>query len=720
MKNSLFKRAVAAAAAVPLALTQCLTYSSFAVSTDAVKVAEDAIKADASADTSITLEKLCYIAPDDADQISDWNILAASALSNVVATGNATGTLDTAKLVEIATSYAGSYSDIVAAMASQVKDVTYEISDANDITITAKVDNVTEALQSDVNRSLGNNAKELAEKYNAPELADIDYTKVDISGEIKVTIKGSELDLGTEVTVDAEFTSAEGDTYTAYDAIKTYALGKLEELRQVAYDAIDSVDGIDNAAAKADVDEAIDSYVKLFNRAANGIDKALGLEKSKTGTDVPTLIQAASALIQKKFNKTINGSTATEVLTSDKAGDAYTEALAQLNAVASPYTVDIDAASLGAFLDSLENVDFTLTGGVATLTGEFDDAEQEDVKAYVEEQGNIFVDSYKVLTGIVDFNGAKTADASSVSVEIKRILVTDTTDTTTTTTSDTTTTTTSDTTTTTTSDTTTTTTSDTTTTTTSTTSYELETVIDTYYVTANTNYAFYLSLEEEFDTAQVSNPVLHIVYAQGYTNEDGEFVTVSMLPEETVDLSASISFGDKTPANTYDEGRDDGFDYDVPVVYTGETITASTGEVILSAGDTLKDESGNDLTVEVYIGLKGDTDLNNVVDGRDASATLTYYAKQSTGGTPDTTILSYNELGNVGPATIYEQFSAFLSDVSKSELEAGVTRSSSKAERTIDGRDASAILTYYAKQSVDTYRDYTESQLWDLVLGSNS
>ena len=44
MKNSLFKRVAAAAAAVPLALTQCLTFSSVAAENDAVQIVGNTVQ----------------------------------------------------------------------------------------------------------------------------------------------------------------------------------------------------------------------------------------------------------------------------------------------------------------------------------------------------------------------------------------------------------------------------------------------------------------------------------------------------------------------------------------------------------------------------------------------------------------------------------------------------------------------------------------------------
>ncbi len=763
MKNSLFKRAVAAVATVPLALTQCLTCTSFAASTDAVKVTGDAIKAEASADTSVTLDNMLYIAPDDADQKSDWNLTLSSALDKIVSNGNTTGTLDVTGLANVLASRAGQYSDLAKAMLAQVEGVAYRVTDDGDILVAAKVNNLAAALQSDVNKALGKRVKELADKYNAPELANIDFAKVDISGTVEVTIKTSELAGGTKFTVDVAFAAEDGKTYTVYDAINTYAAGKLAELKNTAYTTIDSIDGIDKDAVKADVDAAMAEYVNMFNTATKNLGKVFTANRSKADTNVAGLISAAKDYLKKNYNKTFTGSTASEVLATNTVGGLYNNALAQINAAASPYTVDVDAATLGAFLDSLTNVDYSIAGGVGSLSGRFEDAEKEAVKAYVEAQGNVFVDSYKEITGVVDFGGIKAADASSVSVEVKRILVTETTTTTTTsdtttttstTTADTTTsttdtttstTTTADTTTsttdttTTTADTTTsttdttTTTADTTTsttdtttsttttasdttTTTTTTTTNVVTSVSTYYVTADTDYAFYLNTEETFSEEQVKNAKVHVSYVDVTTDEEGNVVSVGEPVEEDIDI-ANIGFGDATPENTYVADRTDGFDYDVTLTYEGEDITAPDGTVLLANGAALANEAGEEITVKAYIGVKGDANLDNKVDAVDASAILTYYANLLTGQSAEETVLSTSQLAKNDP--VYEQFAAFLADVNAPLSDRAKTKEDRGTE--LNSIDSSYILTFVADRAAtenEKYNTLTDKELWDLVLGN--
>ena len=65
--------------------------------------------------------------------------------------------------------------------------------------------------------------------------------------------------------------------------------------------------------------------------------------------------------------------------------------------------------------------------------------------------------------------------------------------------------------------------------------------------------------------------------------------------------------------------------------------------------------------------IMGDVDDNRIIDGRDATAILTSYAKTSVGGK--------------------EEVDSILADFNYDGI--------------VDGRDASAVLSYYAKSSVN-------------------
>ena len=88
----------------------------------------------------------------------------------------------------------------------------------------------------------------------------------------------------------------------------------------------------------------------------------------------------------------------------------------------------------------------------------------------------------------------------------------------------------------------------------------------------------------------------------------------------------------------------------------------------------------------VYIGVKGDADLNGSVDVQDAVAILTYYAKASAGQEN----VAFNEDENLN------KFVFFLADVD-TESKAGINNGS----ELISIQDGVNVLTFYAKKSAN-------------------
>jgi len=810
MKNSLFKRVAAAAAAVPLALTQCLTFSSVAAENDAVQIVGNTVQ-DGAAQT-VSLESLLYIPANKTE--STWNVTGSAALAKMVGTK---GSINNAKILDLVKYVPANYREAAKAALEDyvlVNPVTYEVTADKNIVLKATVSQPN--FNGNWANTPGKALSDLAKAYNAPELNTVDFSSVKVGGDLVVTIKTSKLDEGTTVPVEVVYKTADGDIY-AGDFAK-FANDKLTELENIAKKAIE------NEVAAQYAKEATDKFLAktaLIRDKINKAEKALDQALTKQA-DYKSISEAADAankfLAKKNINKKVPSSAA-EVAAKETVKKYYDAAVKKASAKAD---IQITAEQLGAFVDSLTSktltdsegnefataFDINLNNGKATLVGAFEDAEAADVQKWVESKGYAYVGSYKKLTGTVDFTGIKTADTASVDVQIERILVTETTTTTTTTTDDgsTTTTTTDDgstttttsttddgsTTTTTTDDGSTTTTTSTTddgsttsttsttddgsttsttsttddgsttsttsttddgsttsttsttddgsttsttsttddgsttsttsttddgsttsttsttddgsTTTTTTTTNTVTSAVKTQYVEIESVDGFYFNTEDKFDTAQIKKAVLHTVYNEGYTGDDGVAVVLREYESEPVDITAELTFGDATPANTY-KAVENKFDYEIPVYYNNAT---------------LKDAEGNDATVTVYIGLKGDTDLNNIVDGRDATATLNYYAATSTDGKDATTVaLSPSTLVSGNPESVYDDFAAFLSDV---KVDAGkeLTRFAKKAERLVDGRDASSILTFYAKSSVDQYKDMAANKpndLWDIVTG---
>ena len=802
MKNSLFKRAVATVATVPLALTQSLTCS-FAATDVTVPTA---VAATESSDNSFTLNTLLHIAPDDSDQYSDWNYNVSNALDTLYTKGKNKGTLDAAKLFDSVSSYAGQYEDIAKAVIAKVTDANYEIKKNGDIILTAKVDDVAEALSENVGNSLGKLAQDLADKYNAPELANIDFKSVKISGSVKVTVESSRLAAGTKVPVSFEYTPDETKKPLGPEATVKYAKEKLAELKQKAYDAIEEVkDHVDVTAAKKDVDSNVARYEKALNKASNAFDRFLNANKEGKFDSVAKLIERVNNWNQlTKRNKQIPANGAA-IAANEKVQKYFTKAKNFFNNHAAPYTLDVEAKDLGEFADKLYGIDTGLTKGQGTFIANFPEDEFEALDAYFAEKGEEVdhENTYKQL--IINVDGSKIKESGfTVNVKVKRILVTKPIETTTTTTTEETTTTTTteettssttteDVTSTTTTDeetttstttedvtsstttdeetTSSTTTEDVTDTTTSTTSTDTTSVTETDVTTTtalkvslikgfkpyvdNTNadpdkrgfsakYGFYTQIDKEFSKDQVDKLDLKIRYTREVL-DNGKVKEVDVV--KTLSVLDKFNYGDATPQNKFDL-KNKTFKYEGTAtkgfsgvkLYASEDIKFSDffddedGIKKLFADGTIEDAVvikkgeafGNDgdadfaepLAVTVYIGVKGDANLDGRMSADDASLTLKYYTQLSDPSKISTGVqLSTNDLakkidadGNKidDPDGIYDNFAAFLVDTNTNYAKVAVPEElnwrvgkrdmfagEGSYKRIADPFDASYVLRYF-------------------------
>ncbi len=895
MKNSLFKRVAATAVALPLALTQCLTVASAAEADDAAFATLAApMVGTAANNNSYTLEKLLRIEPDKT--ISNWN---ESIFGFVYAAGamGVKGNVNPSQFANVIYKNAKGYSDAAKAFLEKcvfVNPMTYEVNDNNDIVIKASVSQPN--FNAYIKNTPGEALNKIADAYNAPALKNVDYSAVKVAVDVTVTIETSKLGEGsTTVPVKAEFKTEEG-TF-GIDGMIDYVRTKLTAVKDAAHAAIKAeVVGAYTDEAIAKYDAEVNKYFTKINAAENALNTAL--TKTTEFTSVSAALTSANNFLTKKNIKkqipTSGAGLAGSSMVAKYAAKAVNTANKKLAATGLDYTLDISAEQVGAFIDSLTSksndaaaTDFKISvnNGVATLVGAFDDAEKDEVAAWVESQGFAYVDSYKKLTGVVDFTGAKDAAASNatVDVQIERILVTDTTTTTTSTTtsSEKTTTTTvsgvstssstetvstssstetvstssstetvstssstetastssstetvstssstetvstssstetvstssstetvstssstetvstssstetvstssstetvstssstetvstssstetvstssstetvstssstetvstssstetvstsSSTETVSTSSSTessstessttesSTTTSSTTTETTPGKTTGMSVAVKSVYVEADTNYAFYLNTDKEFNKSQVKSATLHVVYEKKTWEED---VTGSILNEETTsyeetkDISGSVGFA-TTPAAAFTK-ENDTFLYNITLTYTGETINDADGKAIITTGDSLKVKDGTAATAPAYIGMKGDASLDNIIDARDASAVLAFYATTSTAGHEAKDVILTTNPKVTTPTDVLDEFAAFLCDVKVSESEASRNY---KAVRTIDARDASAILTYYANSSTSEYSQMSidePDKLWNITLG---
>ena len=765
MKNSLFKRAFAVAAAAPLALTQCLTVANAASinNADIAVVANDTVTA---SDKSITLNGeggLAYITPGKEADGKDYYMVGDTALAGLELTADSytitkdstwnetvlgkitseagkKGSFSAQSLLQEAAKRAGNYQEVTEKIIKHVGDVNYSIADNGDITLTCEVTDIVPEFTEGGKKTIGAALLDLAKQYGATELEANDdiFKGVTVAGTFTAVIKGSSLD-DTKIEGTLKFVDDKGKEYKG-TAIADYGLAQLEALKKAAKSEIDEVKdtyGIDVNDAYAQIDDSVSYYEKQLNRVKNWAVKAQSkqTELKEYGTFGEALAAAKASRfgqkVENRFNKEIPAS-GSEIASMDIVNKVYDKIVNQVNNN-SAYTLDITSADLGSFADGLYDITAQLLGGSATFTAKFTDAELDAAKAYIlEEYGLDVQKGYKTIDITADYSAVDKGEAS-VDVKVKRVLeaVTTTTSTTTSTSTESTTTTTStesSTESTTSTSTTEETSSSTTTTTTtddggsSTTSTTKKVVTAAnYYVTAKTG--FYLNIDEEFNKDQIESVYVSIDETELSLGEDGTVVAENVLTKgRGVNITDKVGFGTQTPANVFVKG-DYKFSHEI-VLYATEDI--KDGDTILTAsGAALTNADGSNAITIAYVGVKGDGDLNYMADAKDASLVLVWYAKMSTMDDADARAAEVfsnsdqiTEFDANGERVIREeydknldQFAAFLCDVDNENADNNWY--ALKKARKIDAKDASFILVMYSNASTGTEPN---RQTWNEVL----
>ncbi|MDE5769668.1 MAG: hypothetical protein K2H82_09810, partial [Oscillospiraceae bacterium] len=149
---------------------------------------------------------------------------------------------------------------------------------------------------------------------------------------------------------------------------------------------------------------------------------------------------------------------------------------------------------------------------------------------------------------------------------------------------------------------------------------------------------------------------------------------------------------------------------------TFTTLDAETGELVEKEQkdvDTLYDGSPI-VTGDVYIGVKGDTDLNGTVNAYDAAKDLVYAADFGAGLDPKILTVTSDMITAIQAegeeaATALENFVYFLSDVTDESEDHGETSSildSDKGGEAINAADAAKVLVYTAEFGAGLYPDW--------------
>jgi hypothetical protein len=707
MKNSLFKRAVAAAAAVPLALTQCVTCS-FAAE-EAEDVAVIATAEDTASSKSFTMEKILYIAPDKTE--SEWNLTVKTAIDELYNEGKGSGTISFDKIFDTAVKNARSYKDLAEAGLSNIKDAEYSISPDGDITITIDVDNISESLSDEFLYSLGRLNEKLADKYNDDSLLNIDYSSIDAGGRFTIVIGTSALEDGKTVEANIRFADSDGNVYGTYDEIMQHIVDVIDCYSFAATSAINNsalLTDDQKAAACEDVYTNIGKYYRLVNTAADKVEKFLNY--SHTALSVSEFVADIDAFAGRYTKRNLPESV-TEAVAVNAVKSIFENIVGQINDAAEPYTFDITLDDIASFADNdLKNVEIGSKFGLMKAYGEFADYEANEVAEYVNSQSTVegseyfgkeYVSSYKILRTSLDASELddETSLSGSAFFDVTRVVVTkDKEEETTTTTTTTTIVTDTDETTTTT-----TTTDGEETTTTTTTTEEIETTSTTtttglavknVYVDYEADYGFYSDQDDEFSTDQVQNFEVIVEYDQYYTTDAGMKVSTGT-SDPVIIKDAKFGFA-STPAETYTA---DTFYHDMALVAT-EDITDELGNVLVKAGEGFIKSNGDAANVPVYVGLKGDTNLDNMITSVDASYILIYYADmQVEGNTPETLKLSLQSSLVDDANGIYDNFAAFLGDIdtkvaAEDAWSVGKTGRHDESVRSLTATDASQILVF--------------------------
>ena len=793
MKNSLFKRAIAAAAAVPLALTQCLTVANAASVTDAAPSLAKDTAITASESKTITLKgsenSLLYIEPKEVgnEKEDKYQQIAADtfikdSLWNQTAYGylkaaKQSGKIDPTEIVNFVLKKARGYKAAAEKASEKLEDCTYEIVD-DTIIVKGKISNAN--FNGDVKKTLGAKMWEIARRSGDMSLVSGSYAdKVDGSGDFTITIHTEYLETSTEIPVEFKYVPTNKKLGNELDLgqLPEFTVDLLETLTAEAVARINASTVLTAAEKEADIKDLTDwmnkNYINRAKKAQNYVDRSLKFkERTKEADNISELIAAVNKQITKRGYKRQIPATGSAIAANSQVAKAYNKAVERFNNATS-YTLNIAASELGAEADTIYDIKADAKGGYAHGTAKYRDDEQEAVKAYFAAtpalQQYKVVDTWKEIEITAKFDGIKdTSTRESVDVKFQRVvkvepIVTTTSSTTPSTTSSTTVVT-SDTDTTPSGpvDTTPTDTTpvtpgtDTTPVDTNTTPIDTNTTpvdtdttpvdtnttptdtgttpIDTDttptapvnptvsttrtvdvvapVIKADTTVGFYLDIDEKFNDEQINSLKYSVDLVRQYIDEDDVVVGYESLTKgEQVDILDKVSFGTATPVNTYVEGSSE-FAHQVALIAT-EDITAADGTVIATAGSTLKNPDGSDVSVTVYIGVKGDANLDHKVDAGDATTTLIYYSALSTGQKAAETQFSNSALV-ANADDVLDHFAAFLCDTTNEPMKDENNWKLMKPERKIMADDATFILSYYSELSIKAEKG---RPTWNLVMG---
>ena len=686
--KKVFNKVIAVAATVPLALTQGF-----------------AVMANAADATTISVEKVLNIEPQELE--SSWAKLVEGAL--IVSEGKSFE-LDVADIIDSA-----DFSDKNAAYVEKVQKCIVgnpSVNIQNSVAVmTAQVD-ATSYVQSNIIDAI---KKELTKQGAASIIDDIDFSMLEKKGTFTAAVDGDSIEntaankaAGTANTIrvkGAVFVDSEGNQVATYADAKAYAASTVQQLK------VEITKKAAAAGVSVNLDNLLATYQKKVEKAFSYADKAIATSAHE---EFATADETLAWLKAQKEKKTTRFDVPGSVADLAKYGSTLDKAVAEINKafqkVDVNYTVDVSMDDITSLLNSGsdfvadanadtnvytvtfkvpdENVDadyFSTVEGIEKYYAAHPDQAEADGVTEADYSQLVYDSSYKLVTVQGDADNDTLAGVPSGYFNVERIIKFKDKSTTTTTTTDVTSTTTTDvsggttttdvsggttttdvsggtTTTDVSGETTTTTTSGTggSETTTTTTSTGTITPVGTTTLEVEVNPAnFYFSVDErELKPSDL-------------------FSKFDIVDEEGTHFDAleagAVTLDKTTPKEIFDA---EGKAYCVTEVnaYFTDPTTADAEPVAAPVNPT------------VYIGVKGDADLNGSVDVQDAVTILTYYAKASAGQEN----VAFNEDENLN------KFIFFLADVD-TESKAGMNNGS----ELMSIQDGVNVLIFYAKKSAN-------------------
>ena len=481
MKNSLFKRAFAAVATVPLALTQCLSVANAVNVNDAIIISAKT----APAENEYSVETIRWMDPteddgamyslaevvrydsngdgkiDENDEIdsviytkkSYWNTNIGIALDTIE--GKApSDTIDLTPVFDEVISSAGKYADIAQNVVNKIGDAKYTINNRT-VTVTAALDNITPVFEDFLQGKVSAELKELADKYGVEELDGVTFFDgIDISGDFFVeieTINGAE---DRTLTGRVTFTDETGKVWSGAK-IADYFNIKMDELQNSTASTINELkekydlteEDIKNLVQASQEFEDIVSKAKAY--MTKGINKYYDMKDFTGEYHFDNYADMAQAINNNElFNKGLDyiDNKAPDNIT-DKLPDRIPEDLdviAQSQAVQNAFikviniiaskvdgiTINLAPADVTELIESITNIDIAANAGTVTFDGDLPDNEEADAISYVittygnEIEGYELVaegaNSHKEADVEIDFNELDTNGSASATFELNR------------------------------------------------------------------------------------------------------------------------------------------------------------------------------------------------------------------------------------------------------------------------------------------------------------